>query len=191
MDLSYLSRKLPREQGALQVKAGSMIKSIDASIESVRRIIMDFATRTARSSGTRARHRMAGRGVQQANGHRVQHGHLPPGNISGSCELHYNIPHLQEALTNIARHAQAAMVEISLSVQDAHLTLRIHDNGIGITKNQIDNPRSFGLMGMRERSLFCNGTFSCIHRRNRRDNRHLLRIPLSEARKIDDTGTGD
>jgi signal transduction histidine kinase len=96
----------------------------------------------------------------------------------------------QEALTNIARHAQAAMVEISLSVQDAHLTLRIHDDGIGITKNQIDNPRSFGLMGMRERSLFCNGSFS-VFTEETGGTTVIVDIPLSEARKIDDTGTGN
>lgn len=95
----------------------------------------------------------------------------------------------QEALTNIARHAGATMVDIALSVEGNLLRLRIHDNGIGITKNQIDNPRSFGLMGMRERTLFCNGTFE-IFTDASGGTMVVVGIPLADARKADDTGTG-
>jgi len=57
----------------------------------------------------------------------------------------------QEALTNVARHAKATAVDISLGEQGRALVLRISDNGKGIRENEIYAPSSLGLMGMRER----------------------------------------
>jgi two-component system sensor histidine kinase UhpB len=57
----------------------------------------------------------------------------------------------QEALTNVARHARATAVGISLGIQSGALFLKISDNGKGIVKDEIYAPSSLGLMGMRER----------------------------------------
>jgi PAS domain S-box-containing protein len=65
---------------------------------------------------------------------------------------------LQEALTNVVRHAAATRVRVSLSMNDAVLVLRIRDNGKGITEKDIANPRSLGITGMVERARFWNGT---------------------------------
>ncbi|MEL6772753.1 MAG: histidine kinase [Bacteroidota bacterium] len=65
---------------------------------------------------------------------------------------------LQEALTNVARHAQASSVEILLLHYDGRLRLTVRDNGVGITADP--EKRSLGVLGMRERALILNGTFS-------------------------------
>ncbi|MBV6285698.1 PAS domain-containing sensor histidine kinase [Pseudomonas aegrilactucae] len=64
---------------------------------------------------------------------------------------------LQEALTNVMRHAQAHTVEISLSLDDAMLCLIISDDGVGFVHSD-QRPTSFGLVGMRERVLMLGGT---------------------------------
>ncbi len=58
---------------------------------------------------------------------------------------------LQEALTNITRHAQASEVRIVLRSGDDGIALEVHDNGIGIAANDAHKPMSHGLTGMRER----------------------------------------
>ncbi|MCK5330205.1 MAG: PAS domain S-box protein, partial [Candidatus Marinimicrobia bacterium] len=63
----------------------------------------------------------------------------------------------QEALTNIARHAKATQIKVAFVEQDDNLVLEVTDNGRGITKKQIDNVESLGLVGMRERCLSCDG----------------------------------
>lgn len=63
---------------------------------------------------------------------------------------------LQEALTNVMRHAQAHTVELTLAVEGAHLRLTISDDGIGFIPAQ-GRPVSFGLVGMRERVLIMGG----------------------------------
>lgn len=63
----------------------------------------------------------------------------------------------QEALTNVARHAQAATVQVCLVVTEFDIKLDIVDDGLGIAPAQAADPRSFGLIGMRERLLPWNG----------------------------------
>jgi PAS domain S-box-containing protein len=58
---------------------------------------------------------------------------------------------LQEALTNVIRHANASSVTIKLHHTQKGTTLTIHDNGIGIKKEKIESAKSLGLIGMRER----------------------------------------
>lgn len=64
---------------------------------------------------------------------------------------------LQESLTNVQRHARATRVEISLCHEAGQLMLRVEDNGCGIRAKQLRDPRSIGLLGMRERALLLGG----------------------------------
>jgi NO-binding membrane sensor protein with MHYT domain/two-component sensor histidine kinase len=64
---------------------------------------------------------------------------------------------LQEALTNITRHAQAKLVEIELKEEAGDYVLQVRDDGIGIPDSQLNDWRSLGLIGMRERALVFGG----------------------------------
>ncbi|WP_375741179.1 PAS domain S-box protein [Pseudomonas boanensis] len=64
---------------------------------------------------------------------------------------------LQEALTNVMRHAEAHTVAVRLSVEDGMLCLRISDDGRGFDAQESQRGGSFGLVGMRERVLMLGG----------------------------------
>ncbi len=64
---------------------------------------------------------------------------------------------LQEALINVARHAHASRVSIDFYAEQDFLLLEVTDNGVGITKAQISDFRSLGLLGMRERAMTFGG----------------------------------
>jgi PAS domain S-box-containing protein len=64
---------------------------------------------------------------------------------------------IQEAFTNVVRHARATEVSLSLCITNGILILEISDNGCGITSEQIQSPFSYGVMGMRERVRICHG----------------------------------
>jgi len=66
---------------------------------------------------------------------------------------------VQEALTNVAKHAHASLVVLRLYRDGSHLVLEVRDNGRGIAENDIHKPRSFGLRGIRERSRSLEGDF--------------------------------
>jgi PAS domain S-box-containing protein len=65
----------------------------------------------------------------------------------------------QEALTNIARHAKATRVEVSLASNDDGFQLTISDNGSGFSTLS-NKGGSFGVIGMRERISNLGGQFS-------------------------------
>lgn len=65
---------------------------------------------------------------------------------------------VQESLTNVARHAQASEVMISLRRGDQGLSLLVQDNGRGFDPAVVRRTRGFGLLGMRERVLALGGT---------------------------------
>ncbi|MNZ98880.1 Oxygen sensor histidine kinase NreB [compost metagenome] len=65
---------------------------------------------------------------------------------------------LQEALTNVMRHAQAHTVELALTVEGRELCLRISDDGRGFEASAMRQGVSFGLVGMHERVLMLGGS---------------------------------
>ena len=66
---------------------------------------------------------------------------------------------LQEALTNVARHAQATMVRASLVQQNGDVVLVVQDDGKGISESDVESSSrtSLGLLGMKERAEACGG----------------------------------
>jgi signal transduction histidine kinase len=63
----------------------------------------------------------------------------------------------QECLTNIARHTHATRVGAVLALEGGWVSLRVQDNGRGITEAEIANPQSLGLLGMKERTALLGG----------------------------------
>jgi signal transduction histidine kinase len=61
-------------------------------------------------------------------------------------------------LTNVARHSGASEVTVTLSRRNTEVVLAVQDNGRGITAEEMENPRSYGVMGMRERAMALGGT---------------------------------
>jgi two-component system CheB/CheR fusion protein len=73
----------------------------------------------------------------------------------------------QEAMTNIARHANATAVKVNLVEEDNIVTLRVIDNGQGISEKSKNNGSSLGITGMRERAEIIGGTFTIKKHENK------------------------
>ena len=67
---------------------------------------------------------------------------------------------VQEALTNIARHANADQLEVSFVRDGDELVLRVRDSGKGFVHD--DNGRGIGLVSMRERATAVDGKFTIM-----------------------------
>jgi signal transduction histidine kinase len=63
---------------------------------------------------------------------------------------------VQEALTNVARHAGARSVSVRLACDEATVELRVHDDGIGLAAPL--RAEGLGLRGMRERAALLGGS---------------------------------
>jgi signal transduction histidine kinase len=67
---------------------------------------------------------------------------------------------LRETFENIRLHAGASQVKLTLVHSGSQLILRVQDNGRGITEDQINDPRSLGILEMNERAVRIGGAFS-------------------------------
>ena len=81
---------------------------------------------------------------------------------------------VQEALTNVVRHAKASTVRVNLKSEDEILKIFIADNGRGITEVEIKDLKSLGIVGMKERIVRVGGAFNIQSRRG-----HGTRIEIS------------
>jgi hypothetical protein len=73
---------------------------------------------------------------------------------------------VQEALTNVLRHAGATQVDVELGVKSGCVTLEIDDDGGGITEAGTVGPGSLGILGMRERAAALGGVLEVAPRPN-------------------------
>lgn len=89
----------------------------------------------------------------------------------------------QEALTNVAKHAQATVVEIQLHRDGDGLSLEVIDNGRGFEASRAGGPDTFGLLGMRERAKSYGGWVQ-IDSTVGRGTTVMLSVPLRRAQDI-------
>ena len=82
----------------------------------------------------------------------------------------------QEALTNVARHAEAKEVRCDFLTEGDQIALRVEDNGKGISPEALANPKSLGLLGMQERAGVLGGDVK-IEPGAARGTRVTLRLP--------------
>lgn len=66
----------------------------------------------------------------------------------------------QEALANVADHAQAQKVRVELKEDGNQIQLLIHDDGCGFDLDRSERENHFGLLGMRERAEMIGGRLS-------------------------------
>ena len=86
---------------------------------------------------------------------------------------------LQEALTNVVKHAGATRVNVDLIVRDGMLSLEIADDGCGVADADLAKPGSYGLRGLAERARALGGWIEVS--RAARGTVLLLTVPLEQA----------
>lgn len=92
----------------------------------------------------------------------------------------------QEALTNAARHAAVGSVQVSMAVNDRKVRLTIEDKGAGFDLSEaLENGRTMGLSGMRERVDDLGGSFTV---RSSRGHGTVLTITLPLLCPLGDAG---
>ncbi|UJW81299.1 hybrid sensor histidine kinase/response regulator [Hydrogenophaga sp. SL48] len=94
----------------------------------------------------------------------------------------------QEALTNVAKHANATAVEIDLSDLEGVLTLEVTDNGQGLSSEALKKAKSFGLLGLKERAAKVDGWLDISS--TRRGTSVILSVPLATPSSAEG-GEGD
>jgi signal transduction histidine kinase len=70
---------------------------------------------------------------------------------------------VQEALTNVEKHADAQYVQLTLICEQESVTLQVEDDGVGVPGDAEMAPDQFGLRGMRERVEGLGGSLNVLN----------------------------
>jgi PAS domain S-box-containing protein len=157
MDLHWLNRHLDSQDEAIYHKIEEIDRQLNNTVHEVQRLSSELRPRLLDDLGLSAAMEWHANSVHERLGIAIDVVSIPE-DISLSDSLNITIFRIfQEALTNIARHAQASQVEVALIMEPAVIGLTIKDNGRGLSREQLESSNSFGLIGMKERSGLIGG----------------------------------
>jgi PAS domain S-box-containing protein len=156
MDVSWLSSRLAREQEPLRQRADRMKQLVDTTVAAVRRIAADLRPVMLDDLG-----------LMPAIEHLVldfsERSNLTVKLELGTDDVDFHEPlatavyrMVQEALTNVARHAEATEVQVAVKLDGEALRVRVSDNGRGLPQ-QPGERKSYGILGIRERAQTLGG----------------------------------
>jgi PAS domain S-box-containing protein len=164
MDAAFLLRRIehpdPLEREPLAARLQDMIAQLDATLLTVRRIATELRPGVLDDLGLIAALLWQAKEFQARAGVVVElccNTDEVPIDSAGATAV-FRI--FQELLTNIARHACARRVRVTVIASDGELTLEVSDDGRGISEHDVSNSRSLGLIGIRERALMFGGDFT-------------------------------
>lgn len=160
MDLSCLEDESSRDSKTFREKILSMGDLIDQTVHTVQRICLELRPKILDIFGLAEAIEWQTKEFQQRTG-------IPCDLVMdhGMVELDSEraitcFRVLQEALTNVARHAKATHVHVRIVNNNGFVLLEVNDNGQGIEDHKISNSHSLGLIGIRERVLALGGDVS-------------------------------
>ena len=160
LDLSSLVRGLPAAHSPLLEKGAPLLRLVDETIESVRRISTELRPGMLDDLGLAATVEWAAEEFASRTGTKCLLD-LAAEEFAVDSETATAVFRIfQETLTNVARHANASEVKVRLAEENGDLTLEVHDNGRGIGEDELANANSLGILGMRERALLLGGALT-------------------------------
>ncbi len=177
LDLSWLGGQLPKTGPDLGGEVKSILGRIDATIDSVRRIATELRPSVLDQLGLPAAMEWQVEEFERRTGIRAlldlkAEGVTIPDHIASNV---FRI--LQEALTNVTRHAAATQVAVKVTERFGVLTMEVADDGKGIPAAALESSLSVGLIGLRERAFVCGGKID-ISSTPGSGTRLVLRVPL-------------
>ena len=159
LDLAWLERRLNRHSHTELVdRCASLLGRLDEIMVSVRRIVTELRPSVLDQLGLPDAIEWLTQDFAARTGLELDldiqsHG-AGPSDAMASAVFRM----LQEALTNVAKHARATRVRVRLRIDADALALDVSDDGRGITKDEMRGARSLGLLGLRERAIAWGGT---------------------------------
>lgn len=157
MDLAWLNRKMAKSDPEYHSKIGDMLLMVDETVKSVRKIASELRPGILDDLGLAAAIEWQCNEFEKKSGvsckfsNSVQDIKVSRDVATGVFRI------LQESMTNIARHASASQVIISLDSDTNLYQLQISDNGIGFSNEKNGPVKTLGLVGMQERASMMGG----------------------------------
>lgn len=170
LDAMWLAARLPAGNPGIANKVASMSQLIDRTLDAMRRVAADLRPVMLDDLGLAAAVEWLVEDFGERTGISIQ---LEMDMEQGQCDgqdadsLNAEVATaafriVQECLTNVARHAEAGHVLISLDCHDDKLMLLLSDDGKGMPAANESKRNSYGIIGMRERAHSLGGTLNLL-----------------------------
>jgi PAS domain S-box-containing protein len=182
LDLAWMEQRLARlaPADAAERTRNNILGRIDLLMESVRRIVTELRPSVLDHLGLPAAIEWQSRDFASRTGLMLDLA-IDAADEQKSSEIASPVFRmLQEALTNVARHANATRVSVTYRQEPHFLSLDVVDDGRGITPGELRGTNSLGLLSLRERVRACGGSIE-IKGEPGRGTAVLLRVPLPAA----------
>ncbi len=157
LDISWLKRRLARQESDLVSSVQAMTSLVDKTIEVVQRISSELRPGVLDYLGLIAAIEWQIEEFRKRSGIAcilvVDADELPLDQNRSTAMFRI----FQETLTNVIRHSEATRVDVHVEMQCNSVVMQIQDNGKGITEAELTSPTSFGIIGIRERVRFLGG----------------------------------
>lgn len=158
LDLSWLEHRLTRTSAReLGDRARDLIARMDEVMVSVRRIITELRPSILDELGLADAIEWQAQDFAGRTGLRLRLDIRGEATNAAEPVASMFFRTLQEALTNVMRHASATSVSVEFLNDAGMLTLRVIDDGRGIPVEKLQGRRSLGLLGLRERASASGG----------------------------------
>lgn len=161
MDMSWLNNRLAKTDEKIAHRLKAMMELTDATIHKVRKISTDLRPGILDDIGLAAAIEWHGSDVGERSGIQFTFDLMEDLVLDEQRSTAF-FRIFQESLTNVIRHSKAKHVHVSLRREGNVIVLSIEDDGKGIAPHEISNPRSVGILGMKERAAVFGGEVSII-----------------------------
>ena len=177
MDVSWIQKRLSPGEKLLRDKMQYMLEYLNPAVQMVRRISTELRPGILDDLGLKEAMEWQIRDFENRTGLRVALcSNMGENRLQGDVNTAlFRI--LQESLTNIIRHAGATEVAIDIEQKKNSISLRVRDNGRGISKRRSEARNSIGIAGMRERAELAGGEFRITGSRGK-GTEIFVEIPL-------------
>jgi PAS domain S-box-containing protein len=183
LESASLLRELPGDATQQSTRAESIVRLVDQTLQIVRRISAELRPGTL-DLGLVAAVEWAAEEFEARTGTECQVDLLEGDIVIDGERATALFRILQETLTNVARHANATRVNVRLVRKEGSLILDVHDNGKGISEEELSASGSLGILGMRERALLLGGELAI---RGAPGEGTTIQIRIPETRRSDGT----
>ncbi len=159
MDISWLNKRLVIDDDVIKQKLKSLTEMLNGTVKTVRRISSELRPSLLDDLGLVATMEWQLNEFEQRSGVKTSlvapeaEMQLPDTVKTGLFRI------FQESLTNVARHANASKVKVSLTHGEGKVLLSIEDDGKGFDKKKTAGKRTLGILGMKERTLMMGGEY--------------------------------
>ncbi len=178
MDVAWIDKRIPKESTEEKRKLKNIIGMLNESNQSIRRILSELRPRILDDHGWLEAIEWLGRQFSETTGIPAKF-KMPEKDVKVSNQLATSIFRIfQEAFTNITRHAQAKNVSYSIDIIEENIVSIIEDDGVGFDISSVQNNKSYGILGIKERVRALGGKFELVSSQGK-GTRIIVSLPCS------------